>query len=225
MQNWRNLIKVAKRSLILLICYEVRIPQKMAQSYSYAFYDQSLRNLHRVMESESAKPQNIEDIFDSSLNLEETHVQEGFKDGFNDGLVSGKQEGKEVGLKLGFEVGEELGFYRGCIDVWNSAIQVDSGCFSSRVQKSIKQMEELIEKYPILDPENESVQEIMDALRLKFRSISATLSMKLEYDGYPKSSEVEFWFLKEIIYSFYLFQLGFYSYWSSVTLLIFVTYP
>ncbi|OVA13899.1 Essential protein Yae1 [Macleaya cordata] len=143
------------------------------------------------MESQSLNPPNIEDIFDSSLNLEETHFEEGFKEGYNDGLVSGKQEGKEVGLKLGFEVGEELGFYQGCIDVWNSAIRVEPNCFSSRVQKSIKQMEDLIKKYPILDPEDESVQDIMDALRLKFRAISATLSMKLEYEGYPKSSEAE----------------------------------
>ncbi|KAF8409344.1 hypothetical protein HHK36_005419 [Tetracentron sinense] len=141
------------------------------------------------MESKSENSKNVEDIFDSSLNIEETHFQDGFKEGFDDGLVSGKQEGSEVGLKVGFEVGEELGFYRGCVDVWNSAIRVDSTCFSSRVQKSIKQMEQLIQKYPIMDPENENVQEIMDSLRLKFRAISATLSMKLEYNGYPKSSE------------------------------------
>ncbi|XP_010278358.1 PREDICTED: oral cancer-overexpressed protein 1 homolog [Nelumbo nucifera] len=143
------------------------------------------------MDSKPANPKPLEDIFDSSVNLEETHFQEGYKDGFNDGLVLGKQEGREVGLKLGFEVGEELGFYRGCVDVWNAANRVDSSCFSSRVQKNIRQMEELIEKYPFLDPENESVQEIMDALRSKFRAISATLSLKLEYDGYPKSTDVK----------------------------------
>lgn len=143
------------------------------------------------MDSPPQNPKNLEDIFDSSLNLEETHFNEGFRDGYNDGLVPGKQEGREVGLKLGFEVGEELGFYRGCIDIWNSAILMDSqGRFSSRVQKNIKQMEELIEKYPVLDPENENVQEMMDGLRLKFRAISSSLSMKLEYDGYPRSSQV-----------------------------------
>ncbi|KAF5197355.1 Lto1-like protein [Thalictrum thalictroides] len=141
------------------------------------------------MESQSQNPPTIEDIFESSLNLEDTHFQEGYKDGFNDGLTSGKQEGREVGLKLGFEVGEELGFYRGCVDVWNSAIRIDSNCFSSRVQKTMKQMEELIEKYPILEPENESGQENLEALRLKFRAISATLNVQLEYVGYPKSSE------------------------------------
>lgn len=130
----------------------------------------------------------IEDIFDSSLNLEETHYNDGFTEGYNAGLISGKEEAKQVGLKFGFQVGEELGFYRGCVDVWNSAIGVDSTRFSSRVQKYIKQMEELLIKYPFLDPEDESTQVIMDSLRLKFRAICASLSVKLEYSGFPKSS-------------------------------------
>ena len=130
----------------------------------------------------------IEDIFDSSLNLEETHFNDGFTEGYNAGLISGKEEAKQVGLKFGFQVGEELGFYRGCVDVWNSAIEVDLTRFSSRVQKSIKQMEELLQKYPYFDPDDESAQEIMDNLRLKFRAICATLSVKLEYNGFLKSS-------------------------------------
>ncbi|XP_077245916.1 uncharacterized protein LOC143885590 [Tasmannia lanceolata] len=140
-------------------------------------------------------PTNHDDLFDSVLNLEKVHLNEGFRDGYNDGLIAGKEEGREVGLKQGFEVGEELGFYRGCVDVWNSAIRVDSNCFSSRVQRNIKQMEELIEKYPILDPENETVQDLMNALRLKFRAISSSMAVRLEYEGYPKASavsEIEF---------------------------------
>ncbi|XP_071918936.1 uncharacterized protein [Coffea arabica] len=137
----------------------------------------------------SSEPNSREDIFDSSLNLEETHLKEGYNEGYADDLVSGEEEGRQVGLKTGFEVGEELGFYRGCIDVWNSAIRVDSNCFSSRVVRSIKQMEELLNKYPISNPEDESVSDVMDSLRLKFRAICATLNVKLEYNGYPKSSD------------------------------------
>ncbi|XP_058209014.1 uncharacterized protein LOC131321964 isoform X2 [Rhododendron vialii] len=128
----------------------------------------------------------MEDIFDSSLNLEETHFNEGFNEGYADGLSSGKDEGRQVGLKHGFEVGEELGFYRGCIDVWNSAIRVDPTCFSSRIQKSINTMDNLVKKYPTSEPENDSVNEVMDSLRLKFRSVCASLNVKLEYKGYPK---------------------------------------
>ncbi|WOL05917.1 hypothetical protein Cni_G14648 [Canna indica] len=120
--------------------------------------------------------------------LDETLHQEGFKDGYKDGLVSGKEEGREVGLKMGFQIGEELGFYQGCVDVWNSLIQIDSTAFSFRLQKSIQQLGDLLRKYPLLDPENEHVQDVMDAIRLKFRIISANIGAKLEYKGYPKSS-------------------------------------
>ncbi|XVE49856.1 hypothetical protein DITRI_Ditri01bG0116100 [Diplodiscus trichospermus] len=134
----------------------------------------------------------IEDIFYSSLNLEETHYQEGYREGFNHGITTGKEEARQVGLKTGFETGEELGFYKGCVDVWNSAIEIDPTRFSTRLQKCIKQMHELIQKYPVMDPETESVQETMEALRLKFRVIRAALGVKLEYDGYPKPNDFEF---------------------------------
>ncbi|KAK4344531.1 hypothetical protein RND71_034707 [Anisodus tanguticus] len=139
----------------------------------------------------SQQPNSIEDVFDSSLNLEETHYNKGYSEGYSSGLASGRDEGREVGLKTGFEVGEELGFYRGCIDVWNAAIKVQPNCFSSRVLKSIKQMDELLQNYPVSEPENESATDIVDSLRLKFRAICATLNVKLEYTGYPRSSNVE----------------------------------
>ncbi|PSS15479.1 Oral cancer-overexpressed protein [Actinidia chinensis var. chinensis] len=129
------------------------------------------------------------DFLDLSLNLEETHLTEGFNEGYIDGLASGKEEGRQVGLKHGFEIGEEIGFFRGCIDLWNSAIRVDPTCFSSRVQRSIATMDGLIRKYPVLDLENNSVDGIMGSLRLKFRSICASLNVKLEYSGYPKGSD------------------------------------
>lgn len=142
--------------------------------------------------NQSNNSNSIEDIFDSSLNLEQTHLKEGYDEGYTHGLATGKEEANDVGLKHGFETGEELGFYKGCLDVWNSAIRIDPTRFSARVRKVIKQMDELIEKYSVNDPENESVQEIMETLRLKFRIIRAALGVKLEYDGYPKPKEIEF---------------------------------
>ncbi|MFS7971291.1 putative essential protein Yae1 [Helianthus anomalus] len=130
-----------------------------------------------------------DDIFGESLNLEDTHLNEGYQEGYETGFASGKDDGREVGLKTGFTTGEELGFYRGCIDVWNAVIRVEPSCYSARVQKKIKEMDELLSKYPILEPENESVTDIMGSLRLKFRAICATLNVKLEYNGYPKASD------------------------------------
>ncbi|KAB2610512.1 formimidoyltransferase-cyclodeaminase-like [Pyrus ussuriensis x Pyrus communis] len=117
-----------------------------------------------------------DDIFgEDFLNLEANHQKEGFDEGYREGLIAGKEEAKPTGIKTGFEVGEELGFYKGCVDVWNSAIRVDPTRFSHRVQKTVRQMEELIEKYPIMEPEDESVGDVMEALRLKFRAVCASL--------------------------------------------------
>ncbi|CAJ2654993.1 hypothetical protein L195_g051127 [Trifolium pratense] len=127
----------------------------------------------------------MDDPFESSVNLEELHLKEGYDEGYSDGLVSGRDEGKQVGLKVGFEVGEELGFYSGCIHIWTSAIKIDPTCFSSRVKTVIAQMQDLIDKYPLMDPEDLKVQEIMDSLRLKFKMLCSSLHVKLNYNGYP----------------------------------------
>ncbi|XP_057726528.1 uncharacterized protein LOC130941906 [Arachis stenosperma] len=130
----------------------------------------------------------MDDIFDSSLNLEETHYKEGYNQGHSEGLTAGKEEARQVGLKVGFEVGEELGFYKGCIDLWVSPIQADHAVFSSRAQAGIRQMEELLQRYPMMDPEDQHVQEIMDELRRKFKMVCSSLHIKkIEYDGYPKA--------------------------------------
>ncbi|PHU04564.1 hypothetical protein BC332_25386 [Capsicum chinense] len=93
----------------------------------------------------------VDDIFDSSLNLEDTHYKR-YSEGYTDGLNSGKDEGN---------------------------------------QKSIKQMDELLRKYPFSDPENESATDTIDSLRLKFRTICVTLNIRLEYDGYSKASGID----------------------------------
>ncbi|XP_072981778.1 uncharacterized protein [Typha angustifolia] len=137
------------------------------------------------------KSKDSDDFLESSVLLDETQYQEGYRDGYADGLVSGRDEGRDVGLKNGFEVGEELGFYRGCVDVWNSVNRSDPGVFSSRLKKSIEQLGKLVDGYPLSEPENEQVQEKMENIRLKFRQISANLDVKLEYEGYPTSSKKE----------------------------------
>ncbi|KAK4769543.1 hypothetical protein SAY86_027693 [Trapa natans] len=129
------------------------------------------------------------DLFDSSLNLEDTHYKEGYAEGYENGLAAGQEETRQLGLKVGFENGEELGFYKGCLDVWNSAIRLDPNQFSSRVQKGVKTMELLLARYPFKDPEDESIQDITRDIRLKFRVICMSLGVKLEYTGYPKDAE------------------------------------
>lgn len=129
------------------------------------------------------------DFLEPSVLLDETHYQEGYKNGYNDGLASGKEEGRQVGLKMGLQVGEELGFYQGCLDVWMSGTRVDQNAFSARIRKNIEQLAALVGSYPLSDPENEQIQDVMEKIRLKFRVITASLGVKLEYEGRPTSSK------------------------------------
>ncbi|GAA0166553.1 hypothetical protein LIER_21683 [Lithospermum erythrorhizon] len=85
--------------------------------------------------------------------------------------TEGYKEGYKDGLAPGKEEGREE-------------------CFSSRVQKSIKQMHESLLKYPLSNSEDESGSDILDLMRLKFRAICASLNVKLVYIGYPKGSEL-----------------------------------
>jgi hypothetical protein len=124
-----------------------------------------------------------------SLLLDETGYQEGFRNGYADGLVSGKVDAREVGLKTGFQIGEELGFYQVCIHVWASVSGIDPGVFSVRVKKHIEQISALVRSYPMSDPEDEKVQDIMEKIRVKFRMITGTLGVRLDYEGRPLSTK------------------------------------
>lgn len=143
--------------------------------------------------SQTREPQitSNDDVFGSTITLEKSHIEEGYSDGYKDGLVLGRRDGYEVGLKHGFVSGEEIGFYRGLVDVWAAAIRIEPNCFSARIRKMIQHMRELLEKYPFMDPEDESTDQIVDGLRLKFRAVCATLGVKLEYNGYPNKSNFQ----------------------------------
>ncbi|RDX80599.1 Oral cancer-overexpressed protein 1, partial [Mucuna pruriens] len=117
---------------------------------------------HSFSREDPMENEAMDDLFDSLLNLEDTHYKEGYDEGHKNGLVACKEEARQVGLKVGFEVGEELGYYRGCVDVWTSAIRLDLTCFSPRAKTIIGQMEELIQKYPVMDPENASQYELLN---------------------------------------------------------------
>ncbi|KAI3877557.1 hypothetical protein MKW92_039918 [Papaver armeniacum] len=75
---------------------------------------------------------------------------------------------ERINGESGFKDGAELGHIQGCLDVWNSTLNIEPNCFSSRIQKNIKQLNELIK--------NNNVQK----MRLKFKVIAATLGMKSE---------------------------------------------
>ncbi|KAF8732203.1 hypothetical protein HU200_016178 [Digitaria exilis] len=55
------------------------------------------------------------------------------------------------------------------------------------MKKNLEHMAALIRSYPIDDPENENIQEIMGKVRMKFKIMTAKLTMKLERGGQTKS--------------------------------------
>ena len=128
-------------------------------------------------------------VFDLLETVDETSYQEGFRDGHADGLLSRKEDAREVGLMTGFQVGEELGFYQGCLHVWTSVPRIDPGMFSVRMKKNIDQMSALVRSYPMSGHEDEKIQEIVEKIKLKFRMITGTLGVKLDYQGRPMSSK------------------------------------
>lgn len=69
--------------------------------------------------------------------------------------------------------------------------RLNTGHFSARLQRIIHQIQGLLMKYPFIDPEDESKDDILKELRLKFKSICATLGLTLVCKGYPKMSDAD----------------------------------
>lgn len=132
-----------------------------------------------------------EDIFESTVNLEGSHLQQGFDDGFRDGVELGKAEGREVGLKTAFELGEEIGFFRGCVDIWIAVTRTDPSAFSPRAQRNIRVFDKQLQEYPLQNPQDERLQDSLDSLRSKFRLIMSLLSIQLDYKGLAKVDQAE----------------------------------
>ncbi|KAG8094938.1 hypothetical protein GUJ93_ZPchr0012g21824 [Zizania palustris] len=69
------------------------------------------------------------------------------------------------------------------------AVETERLAWFARVRKNIEQLAVLVRSYPLSDPEDEQIQDMMDKIRLKFRVITASLGAKLEYEGRPTSSK------------------------------------
>lgn len=117
------------------------------------------------------------DLFESALNLEEQFQQEGYEEGLRDGWRSGRAEGRALGLQKGFEVGHEVGFYAGCCQLWRQLQAREPTLFSQRVDRGIAAMEEAVRSFPLEDPKDERLQDLMDSLRGKFKAVAAGLGL------------------------------------------------
>ncbi|KAL4433919.1 hypothetical protein ABPG75_000360 [Micractinium tetrahymenae] len=118
------------------------------------------------------------DLFDSALNLEEQFQQEGYEEGLTDGRRGGRAEGRALGLQKGFEIGHEVGFYAGCCQLWRQLQAQEPALFSQRVDKGIAALEEMVRSFPLRDPKDERLQDLMDGLRGKFKAVAAGLGLQ-----------------------------------------------
>ena len=98
-----------------------------------------------------------------------------------EGEKLGSVEGRQVGFAKGFEVGQEMGFYAGCHAVWTRCLKSDPDVFGHRAARSIDAFGEMLGSFPIHDPLNEEIQEILNAVRGKFKTIVALMGMREEY--------------------------------------------
>ncbi|KAI3434668.1 hypothetical protein D9Q98_002732 [Chlorella vulgaris] len=121
------------------------------------------------------------DIFDSALHLEEQHIHEGYQDGLQAGRRSGRAEGKALGLQKGFEVGHEVGYYSGCCQLWRQLQTQDPQLWSQRVDKGIAALEEMVADFPLGNPRDERLQELMDGMRGKFKALLAMMGLQHAY--------------------------------------------
>ena len=91
-------------------------------------------------------------------------------------------DGRDIGFAKGFEIGQELGYYSGCFSVWATCVRADPECFSGRAQKAIAGFGEMLTSFPIDDPLNEEILEILNQVRGKFKTIVALIGMHHEYN-------------------------------------------
>lgn len=75
-----------------------------------------------------------------------------------------------------------MGFYAGCHAVWATCIISDPECFSARARKAIAAFGQMLGSFPIDDPMNEEILDILNAVRGKFKTVVALLGMHHEYN-------------------------------------------
>lgn len=131
------------------------------------------------------------DVFDSAVDLEETHIAEGHQQGIEDGMKAGLVEGQELGLQKGWEVGQEVGFYAGCVQTWRQLQQRNPAAFPQRADRGMTTLEILTQTFPLTDPKDERMQSMMEDMRGKFKAVAASLGVLENYFPSQKTSAAE----------------------------------
>jgi|TARA_B110000977_G_scaffold200925_1_gene293208 hypothetical protein len=92
-------------------------------------------------------------------------------------------EGRQTGFAKGFEIGQEMGFYAGCHAVWVRCVETDPECFSERALRGVHAFGKTITTFPIHDPLNPTILDVLNTVRGKFKTVVALLGMHKEYNA------------------------------------------
>ncbi|GLC41467.1 hypothetical protein PLESTM_001198900 [Pleodorina starrii] len=125
-----------------------------------------------------------DDLFGEALSVEEASIQKGREDGVRDGMLAGFAEGRELGVQKGYEIGQEVGFYAGCVRMWRALQAKQPELVSSRLERGMAAVEEMIDRFPMYDPQDEALHEALERLRGRFKVLASGMGCLQEY--YPK---------------------------------------
>ncbi|KXZ41800.1 hypothetical protein GPECTOR_279g735 [Gonium pectorale] len=102
-------------------------------------------------------------------------------------MMAGLAEGRELGVQKGYEIGQEVGFYAGCVRTWRQLQVRDPGLVTERQDRSLAALEEMIGAFPLYDPQDESLLDMLERLRGRFKALASSLGCLQDY--YPKEAD------------------------------------
>ncbi|EFJ51219.1 hypothetical protein VOLCADRAFT_109638 [Volvox carteri f. nagariensis] len=129
------------------------------------------------------------DLFGEALGVEEASIQQGKEDGVRDGMLAGMAEGRELGVQKGYEIGQEVGFYAGCVRMWRGIQAREPELLTARLERGLASLEDMIQGFPLYDPQDESLHEALERLRGRFKVVASGLGCLQDY--FPKGGSAE----------------------------------
>lgn len=123
--------------------------------------------------------EDVDSAFDDIVLFENSSQEQGYKEGFSKGSDEGFVDGYVYGCKHGVDVGSEIGFYKGFATVWKNILQKEEGTTkNSRILSTLNTVLLLIEDFPMDNPQNTRIQEIMLNMRAKFKQACSLLNIQ-----------------------------------------------
>lgn len=125
----------------------------------------------------------IDAAFDSIVLVEDTLVSTGYQEGYKQGTEDGEKEGFLLGIEKGSQLGQEIGFYTGFCEAWLSHLTSTQPEEQTTNKRAIAQLEKLsksIESIPQINQKTIDVQELIDGVRSRFKTVCSMLNIKQE---------------------------------------------